>query len=92
MTEPNQTAQSRIERFLAQLYVDPQQRKRFLRDPLATAKAAGLSEWECAEVAKISPQEMERAAGSFDRKREVKKRHRRLGNVRRLVQWLFKTL
>jgi hypothetical protein len=68
--------------------VDPQLRERFLRDPLATAKAEGLSEWECAEVAKIPPHELERAAGSFEHKREGKKRHRRLGNVRRLWRWI----
>ena len=80
--------QQNVEKFLARLYVDAQLRGRFLRDPLAAAKAEGLSEQECAEVARISPQEMERAAGSFERKREGKKRHRRLGNVRRLLGWI----
>ncbi|HWZ44987.1 MAG TPA: hypothetical protein VNW97_16045 [Candidatus Saccharimonadales bacterium] len=80
--------QNNVENFLAQLYADPQERARFLHDPMTAAKAAGLSEWECAEVSKISPHELARAAGSFDRKREVKKRHRRLSNVRRLLRWI----
>ena len=44
---------ARLEMFLAQLYVDADLRRRFFRDPEAAARHAGLSDWECSEVAKV---------------------------------------
>lgn len=79
-----------LEVFLAQLYVDADLRRQFFRDPEAAARHAGLSEWECREVAKIPALDLERAAGSFERKREVKQRHRRTGSPLRLWNWLTK--
>ena len=81
-----------LEVFLAQLYVDADLRRRFFRDPEAAARHAGLSEWECREVAKIPALDLERAADSFERKREVKQRHRRMGNPLRLWNWLKKRI
>ena len=77
-----------LEMFLAQLYVDADLRRRFFRDPEAAARHAGLSDWECSEVAKVPALDLERAAGSFERKREVKRRRRRMGNPIGLWSWL----
>jgi len=81
-----------LEVFLAQLYVDADLRRRFFRDPEAAARHAGLSEWECREVAKVPALDLERAADSFERKREVKQRHRRMGNARRVWRLLRKAI
>ena len=83
---------ARLEVFLAQLYVDADLRRRFFRDPEAAARHAGLSEWECREVAKVPALDLERAADSFERKREVKQRHRRMGNARRVWRLLRKAI
>lgn len=83
---------ARLEMFLARLYVDADLRRHFFRNPESAARHAGLSEWECSEVAKIPALDLERAAGSFERKREVKQRHRRPGNVRRVWRMLRKAV
>jgi hypothetical protein len=83
---------ARLEMFLAKLYVDGDLRRRFFRDPEDAARHAGLSEWECSEVAKIPALDLERASGSFERKREVKQRHLRAGNVRNVWHRLRKAI
>ncbi len=77
-----------LEMFLAQLYVDADLRRLFFRDPEAAARNAGLSEWECREVAKIPALDLERAAGSFECKREIKQRYRRMDHPLKWWNWL----
>ena len=59
----------RFEALLARLYVDARFRERFLNDPPAVARAAGLSVDECAALAEIDRLGLELAVVSFARKR-----------------------
>ena len=58
-----------LEAFLANLYVDPALRRRFLADPEGTARAAGLSERHARALARIDRVGLELAAESFAQKR-----------------------
>ena len=63
-----------FETFLARLYTDPGTRARFLLDPAAVARAAGLKLEECAALSRIDRAGLELAAQSFERKRARKRR------------------
>jgi len=57
------------EQFLAALYTDEAFRARFISDPRATALAAGLSEDDAREVARMDMEALRLAARSFEKKR-----------------------
>jgi hypothetical protein len=59
----------RIEALLARICVDPQARARFLADPRAEARRAGLDEADRDALAAIDVVGLELAADSFARKR-----------------------
>lgn len=59
----------RFEAFLARIYVDAAARQRFLADPLAAARDAGLDAREARALADIDRIGLELAAESFARKR-----------------------
>lgn len=61
---------STVEAFLARIYVDPQARERFLNDPTAEARAAGLSQEEGEAVKQIDRVGLELFALSLERKRQ----------------------
>jgi hypothetical protein len=63
----------KFEQFLAQLYVDPALRERFLAEPLAEASRAGLSEEQCRALAAIDRVGLNMAARSFAHKRARKR-------------------
>ena len=60
------------EQFLAALYTDDALRARFTTDPRATALAAGLTEDDAQELARIDMEALQLAARSFAKKRDVK--------------------
>jgi hypothetical protein len=60
---------ARFEAYLAQLYTDAAERERFLRDPRAAARAAGLDAAACAALAEIDRTGLELASRSFAHKR-----------------------
>jgi hypothetical protein len=62
-----------LERFLATIYVDPQARARFLKNPRGEAARAGLPEDQCVALESIDRVGLEMAARSYARKRERKK-------------------
>ena len=64
----------RFEAFLAELYVDPEARRRFLADPHAAARAAGLDESEADALARVDRVGLELAARSFASKRSARPR------------------
>ena len=64
---------SRLENFLARIYVDPAARARFLADPQAEAARAGLPEEQCRAIENIDRIGLEMAARSFAHKRARKK-------------------
>jgi hypothetical protein len=64
----------RFEAFLATLYVDADTRQRFLADPHATAREAGLDAGEVDALARIDRVGLELAAGSFAAKRRPRSR------------------
>ena len=66
----------RFEAFLAALYVDADTRQRFLADPRATARHAGLDASEVDALARIDRVGLELAAGSFASKRAGRSRPR----------------
>ena len=59
----------RFEAFLARLYVDADERSRFLAAPRATARSAGLNDVECDALAAIDAEGLRLAGESFERKR-----------------------
>lgn len=61
-----------LERFLANIYVDPAARARFLASPEAEASRAGLSEQQCLRLKGIDFAGLELASDSFARKRASK--------------------
>jgi len=63
----------KLERFLASLYVDPDLRARFLKNPNEEAVRAGLNPAQCDALKGIDRVGLEMAARSFARKRENKK-------------------
>lgn len=64
---------SRLENFLARIYVDPSARARFLADPQGEAGRTGLPEEQCRALENIDRIGLEMAARSFAHKRERKK-------------------
>ncbi len=64
-------ASPQLEGFLARLYVDAPSRDRFLADPDAEARAAGLDEDEVAALRAIDRAGLALAAASFERKRDA---------------------
>lgn len=65
-----------FEAFLARLYVDPQSRARFLRDPAGEATRAGLLPHEIAALERIDREGLELAAASIAAKRAHHAAHR----------------
>jgi hypothetical protein len=59
-----------VEAFLARIYVDAQARARFLSNPTAEARAAGLSPDEVEAVKQIDQIGLELLAISLERKRQ----------------------
>jgi len=59
-----------FEAFLARLYTDGETRQRFLAEPRAVARAAGLGEAECEALERIDREGLVLAAESFGRKRK----------------------
>jgi hypothetical protein len=60
---------SRLEAFLAQIYVDEEARARFLADPNGEAIKAGLTVQETEALARIDTVGLELMAKSLERKR-----------------------
>lgn len=67
----------KLERFLANIYVDANARARFLANPKAEAARAGLTEDQCLALESIDRIGLEMAARSYARKREHKTNHDR---------------
>jgi uncharacterized protein (UPF0276 family) len=65
-----------LEAYLARLYVDSEERARFMADPNTQARLAGLSAEERAELVAFDVTGLELAAESFARKRVEKRRSR----------------
>lgn len=65
---------SKLEAFLALLYVDEKSREKFLNDPDGEGKRAGLSIEECHAMKKIDRVGLELMATSLERKRSMKGR------------------
>lgn len=65
------------EQFLAALYTDEAFRARFVDDPHATAIAAGMSEDDARELARIDLEALRLAARSFEKKRAARITSRR---------------
>ena len=63
-----------MEAFLARLYTDAEARARFLADPDAESRRAGLGEAECTALAQIDRAGLILASRSFARKRAQKER------------------
>ena len=59
-----------VEAFLARIYVDAQARERFLSNPTAEARAAGLAPEEVDAVTQIDQVGLELFAVSLERKRQ----------------------
>ncbi len=59
-----------VEAFLVRLYVDAERRARFLADPMAVARAAGLSPDECVALAAIDREGLRAAGESYAAKQE----------------------
>jgi hypothetical protein len=64
---------SRLEAFLAQIYVDEEARVRFLADPNGEAMKAGLTLQETEALTRIDRVGLELMAKSLERKRSGKK-------------------
>ena len=60
-----------LQQFLALIYTDAAARARFLGDPYAFARAAGFSEADARELAKMDAIGLQLAARSFERKRRL---------------------
>ena len=60
---------SKLEAFLARIYVDAKAREKFLSDPSAEALTAGLSDDEIEAVGQIDQLGLELLADSLERKR-----------------------
>jgi hypothetical protein len=78
-----------LEAFLAELYVDPAARARFLADPRGAAAAAGLDARSCAALERIDRIGLELAAASFAAKRERSQRAVRTGRLTRFARRVF---
>ena len=73
-----------LESYLARLYTDPAARARFNADPEGEASRAGLSEAECAAMARCDRVGLEMAAESFG--------HKRARHGKRRVAWWRRVL
>ena len=62
---------SRLEAFLARIYVDEKTRAKFLADPRGEATKAGLTAQEVEDVVKIDREGLELFAHSLKRKSRV---------------------
>jgi hypothetical protein len=69
MGKPAQIQPPTLEQFLANIYVDPIARARFLASPEAEASRAGLSEQQCLKLKDIDRTGLEMASRSLARKR-----------------------
>ena len=78
-----------LESFLARLYTDADMRARFLTDPAAEARQAGLSPTDRAAVLQIDPIQLRLAARSFAHKRH-KRGNGRTNRSTMLQRWLEK--
>ena len=65
---------TRLEAFLARLYVDSDARANFKGNPRAEAKKAGLSDEQCTALENFDWIGLEMAARSFAKKRQLKRR------------------
>jgi uncharacterized membrane protein YhaH (DUF805 family) len=63
--------QADVERLLARLFTDHRFRERFLADPAAVAREAGLSPVGAEEVARMPAQDLHTAARSYQHKRDA---------------------
>jgi len=61
---------SKLESFLARIYVDEQSRAEFLKSPVAVAQRAGLSTEECEALKQIDRVGLELMAASLQRKKQ----------------------
>jgi hypothetical protein len=64
---------AQLEAALARLYTDAAWREQFLAAPVATARAAGLSQDDAAALAAIDRVGLQMAAASFAHKRESRR-------------------
>lgn len=64
---------SRLETFLARIYVDREARARFLADPRGEATKAGLTPQQVEDVIKIDRNGLELLADSLERKKHGRK-------------------
>ena len=64
---------SRLETFLARIYVDQTARERFLADPRGEATKAGLTAQQVEDVLKIDRDGLELFAHSLERKKQHRK-------------------
>jgi hypothetical protein len=81
-----------LEALLARVYTDAETRRRFLADPQAEARRAGVGEVECASLTDIDAKGLALAAESFAAKRARAARMREAGRARlrrrRALPWL----
>lgn len=63
-----------IEAYLARLYSEPAEARRFLEDPIRAASNAGLRPLEAREVARLDPAALRISCRVFERKRAWKAR------------------
>ena len=73
-------SESRLEVFLARIYVDQTAREKFLADPRGEAMRAGLAPHEIDDVANIDRDGLELLAHSLEHKRTHKHGHKKNQN------------
>jgi hypothetical protein len=78
----------RFEAYLAKLYVDDKARSRFLADPRAEARTAGLTAEQCLALESIDIVGLQLAADSFAKKRAAQASRK---NTSRLARWFLRT-
>ena len=79
-----------FEAFMARLYTDAELRRRFLVDPRAVARAAGLGEKEVTALKAIDRPGLELTARSFAAKRTAIRHVRKVGAGGRRWSWLWR--
>jgi hypothetical protein len=77
-----------FEAFLARIYVDADERARFLTDPRAVAAAAGLSAAECDALVAIDREGLKLAAEGLACKRAQTYQSPKVS--RRVMRWLLR--
>ena len=70
-------SESRLEDFLARIYVDKTAREKFLADPRGEARRAGLANHEIEHVVNIDREGLELFAHSLEHKRARKHGHQK---------------